>query len=44
MISGPMIECYGLSETGPVTSTYPGDNFFGHVGGPIASLLIFILT
>lgn len=39
MISGPIIECYGLSETGPLTTTEPFDNCFGHVGGPMPSKL-----
>lgn len=43
LISGPVIECYGLSETGPLTSTEPFDNCFGHVGGPVPSYLSFYL-
>ena len=43
VISGPIIECYGLSETGPLTATEPGDNCFGHVGGPMPSKLNFYI-
>ena len=42
VISGPVIECYGLSETGPVTCTESGDNCFGHMGGPFASSSYFV--
>ena len=39
VIGGPIIECYGLSETGPVTCTEAFDNTFGHMGGPLFSIL-----
>lgn len=39
VIGGPIIECYGLSETGPVTCTETFDNCFGHMGGPLLSII-----